>query len=497
MSPTMADMPSMFIQKSITKNKTIITGLLPLITSNPPPLFIFELFVFINLHPQDSSNDILMKKVTLMLILWMQATILLAQSPIQEAMSNYEYEKALTLIGQEASTLPLLYQKGDALRALGRYEEAQNVFLLICSQDSLNPRAYIKAAEGFKHSAQTAQALQYYQKAIALNPQNKYARIQYITLLLSMKHYQDALTESTQLLQADSSLHLLHLQAEALEHCSKESNLSIQAYQNIRRLYPKDYLSAAKLGNLFIGEQRYAEAIEVTEEFRKQDSTNLIVNRINAQAYALRKEYPTAIKRYHYLLQQKDSSFMTCFYAGISYYAMEEFYPAHDLLLHASKENANNVNLLYYLGRACAKTQWRKEGIEYLQKAIRLTVPEDSTVAQLYVGLTEYYKMAHQYQQQVNTILKHYRDYAPHKHKLLYDAAYVYYFPLRNDAKAKQCLEAYLKTRPQTETKEPAENQEVPTLTEENRYNAAERWLADIKKKEKKEAFFKGEVEAE
>ena len=186
MSPTMADMPSMFIQKSITKNKTVITGLLPLITSNPPPLFIFELFVFINLHPQDSSNDILMKKVTLMLILWMQATILLAQSPIQEAMSNYEYEKALTLIGQEASTLPLLYQKGDALRALGRYEEAQNVFLLICSQDSLNPRAYIKAAEGFKHSAQTAQALQYYQKAIALNPQNKYARIQYITLLLSM-----------------------------------------------------------------------------------------------------------------------------------------------------------------------------------------------------------------------------------------------------------------------------------------------------------------------
>ena len=45
--------------------------------------------------------------------------------PIQEAMANYDYETALSLIAQKKDyPLPLLLQKGKALRGLGLTTEA-------------------------------------------------------------------------------------------------------------------------------------------------------------------------------------------------------------------------------------------------------------------------------------------------------------------------------------------------------------------------------------
>ena len=38
---------------------------------------------------------------------------------LQEAMANYDYEKALVLIEQEQPTIALLYQKGKALKPFG------------------------------------------------------------------------------------------------------------------------------------------------------------------------------------------------------------------------------------------------------------------------------------------------------------------------------------------------------------------------------------------
>ena len=62
-------------------------------------------------------------------------------------MANYDYETALTLIDKETPTIPLLYQKGKALKSLGNNREALQVYEEVILQDSLNPRAYIEAAE--------------------------------------------------------------------------------------------------------------------------------------------------------------------------------------------------------------------------------------------------------------------------------------------------------------------------------------------------------------
>ena len=296
-----------------------------------------------------------MRKLFISLCFSACCSLLAAQTtnPIQEAMANYDYETALMLIDQETPTVPLLYQKGKALKGLGNNLEALSVFQEVVAQDSLNPRAYIEAAECCKSLAKYSEALDYYQNALHINPDNKYARIQYISLLMNMKRYRESLKESNLLAERDSSAYVLHLRAESMGQVYDNTEIMhvIDAYLDIQKRYPNDYLSAAKLGNIYVAGHQYEDAISITEKYRSIDSTNVLVNRINAQAYCLNKDYPKAIERYEQLLQEKDSSFQTCFYAGISYYALEDFYPAHDLLERALKDDNTNINVLYYLGR--------------------------------------------------------------------------------------------------------------------------------------------------
>lgn len=435
-----------------------------------------------------------MKRIILLAFLC-TTTLVMAQriNHVQEAIANYDYEAALTLIAKEKPTIPLLLQKGKAQRGLGMNTEALSTYQEIITNDTANTRAYIEAAECCRSLAKYQQALKYYEQALDLNPENKYVRIQYIGLLLSLQKFQDALGESSLMTEKDSSAIALHLQAQSFEGMG-ELLPATGCYYNIQEKYPDDYLAAAKLAALNIAGSYFNEAIEATEKYWQIDTTNIAVNRQNALAYCLNKDYPTAIQRYEYLVSQGDSSFHNCYYLGISYYAEEKYYEAHDFLEAARKHDPENVNLLYYLGRACAKTSWKKLGVEYLEKALDLTIPKDSNMVRLYIGMTDCYKMAQMPKEQIESIRERYRKYDKQNHKLLYDMAFIYFYSLKDKKNTERCLEAFLKTRPKEDKEEEAKLNERGELVlgTKNYYNAAANWLKDIQSKQKIEDFFLG-----
>lgn len=440
-----------------------------------------------------------MKKVLIYLLLSAFTPFLKAQQvqSIQEAMANYDYENALTLIAHEDSlTVPLLYQKGRALKGLGRNAEALDVFRLLTVQDSLNPRAYIEAGECYKTLGKFQSALQCYRRVLDLKPDHKYAHIQYIGQLLNLQKYQEALGESTSLAEQDSSATILHLKAQSMEGLYTDPNILIGAYMEINDRYPDDYLAASKLASLYIQNNYYDYAIETCEEYRKTDTTNVTINRLEAQAYCLNKEYAKALERYLPLLAQGDSSFYNCYYAGISHYALNQPYEAHDLLQAARKLAPEHVDLLYYLGKACSKTLWKEKGVEYLEDAISLAFPKDSVVARLYDGLADCCREAGETRKQIKALMQQYK-YAPQAHNLLYKAAFASYYHLKDMDETEKYLEAYLKTRPQDSKNKPQEMTEDGdiVINEDNRYNAAEAWLNDLRKRKKVENFFQGSQE--
>ena len=410
---------------------------------------------------------------------------------IQEAMNNYDYEKAIMLIDKEQPTTELLFQKGKALKSLGRNAEALHTFRQIIAGDSLNQRAFIEAAECCKQSAKYQDALKYYQKAIDIHPDNKYVRIQYISLLCNLQQYEEAFGESSVLAETDSSAVILHLQAQSLEGRTGFLDAALGCYHVIQDKYPDDYLAAAKLGQIYNAMQFYEYAIEATEKYREADTTNVVVNRQNAQAYCLSGDYPMAIKRYEYLVGQRDSSFHTYYYLGVSYYATEKFYEAHDMLEIARKYDPENVNLLYYLGRACAKTSWKKQGIEYLETAIDLSLPKDSAMTRLYKGLRDCCRLGREPAKAIQAAKDQYK-YDKTNHKLLYDIAIDYLF-MKDNKNATHYLEVFLKTRPK-DTKETAIEINKKGEVEVNMeyyYRSAMETLKKLKQKAKEEDFFK------
>lgn len=433
-----------------------------------------------------------MKQLILFLLLGTCNTLFAQHTKlIQEAMNNYDYEKAIMLIDKEQPTTELLFQKGKALKSLGRNAEALHTFRQIIAGDSLNQRAFIEAAECCKQSAKYQDALKYYQKAIDIHPDNKYVRIQYISLLCNLQQYEEAFGESSVLAETDSSAVILHLQAQSLEGRTGFPDAALGCYHVIQDKYPDDYLAAAKLGQIYNAMQFYEYAIEATEKYREADTTNVVVNRQNAQAYCLSGDYPMAIKRYEYLVGQRDSSFHTYYYLGVSYYATEKFYEAHDMLEIARKYDPENVNLLYYLGRACAKTSWKKQGIEYLETAIDLSLPKDSAMTRLYKGLRDCCRLGREPAKAIQAAKDQYK-YDKTNHKLLYDIAIDYLF-MKDNKNATHYLEAFLKTRPK-DTKETAIEINKKGEVEVNMeyyYRSAMETLKKLKQKAKEEDFFK------
>ena len=433
-----------------------------------------------------------MKQLILFLLLGTCNTLFAQHTKlIQEAMNNYDYEKAIMLIDKEQPTTELLFQKGKALKSLGRNAEALHTFRQIIAGDSLNQRAFIESAECCKQSAKYQDALKYYQKAIDIHPDNKYVRIQYISLLCNLQQYEEAFGESSVLAETDSSAVILHLQAQSLEGRTGFLDAALGCYHVIQDKYPDDYLAAAKLGQIYNAMQFYEYAIEATEKYREADTTNVVVNRQNAQAYCLSGDYPMAIKRYEYLVGQRDSSFHTYYYLGVSYYATEKFYEAHDMLEIARKYDPENVNLLYYLGRACAKTSWKKQGIEYLETAIDLSLPKDSAMTRLYKGLRDCCRLGREPAKAIQAAKDQYK-YDKTNHKLLYDIAIDYLF-MKDNKNATHYLEVFLKTRPK-DTKETAIEINKKGEVEVNMeyyYRSAMETLKKLKQKAKEEDFFK------
>lgn len=374
--------------------------------------------------------------------------------------------------------------------------EALKVFLQITEQDSLSSQAFIEVAECSRALARYKQALKYYQKALDLAPNNKYIRIQYINMLLNQRKYQEALGESSLLSEKDSSAIVLHLKGQSLEGMN-DFQSALGCYHLIQERYPDDYLSAAKLADIYIQGKDYNYAIDATEKYRKIDTTNIVVNQQNAQAYCLNREYPTAIQRYESIISQGDSSFHTCYYLGISYYAMGKYYEAHDLLEVARTLAPRDVNLLYYLGRACSKTSWKENGVKYLEEAIAYALPADSAISRLYVGLADCYKAAFMYNEQLKALQTRYQKYDIENHRILYEMAHIYNYCLKDEANTERYLQAFLETRPK-EKKDKSQftpNESEPYLDDDNFYNAAKNWLENIQERRRKEDFFKGKID--
>ena len=371
--------------------------------------------------------------ITLLLLIGLCPMWAKAQSieEIHRAMDAYDYEMPIAQIAPASGDTLFTPLRAKALRAMNRYSEALKEWNSLLQADSTNTKILIELAECYKLVGRTSEATPCYEKAVALHPENTYFRQQHIRALLATENYEQARNACHAWLDRDSlSATAFKLMGMAYEGMvSDNPDALTNAFMSYNASYRIDSLDAqtvAHIAAIFNNNEQFQDAVDVTEKYRLTDTLNIDVNRQNAKAYCLLKEYPTAINRYESLKEMGDNSFTTLYYLGISHYGDNWMYGAYDNFLLAHKKSPMDVNVLYYLGKSAARSSWKKEGVAYIKEAIEIVTPTDSLMAKLYDGLVECYRYSNKSDpyEKIEAMKKLY-SYNK-KYTLFYNIAYTY-----------------------------------------------------------------------
>ena len=336
------------------------------------------------------------KLITLLLVILPMLVNAQTEEEIRKALDAYDYETPILQIAPVAGDSVLTPLRAQALKAMNRHAEALKEWNSLLKEDSTNTKVLIELAECYRSTNRGDQASLCYEKAVTLQPENKYFRQQQIRTLLAMENYEAARDASHAWLERDtvSATGYKYLGMAYEGMALDDPNVLANAFFAYNAAYRRDSLdgqTVAHIASIFNNNNQFADAVNVTETYRLTDTLNVDVNRQNAKAYCMLKDYKRAVSRYDALKAMGDRSFTTLYYLGISHYGDNWPYGAQENLLEAHKKNPNDVNVLYYLAKSCARTSWKEEGVEYMEKALELASPQDSTLARLYDGLLECY----------------------------------------------------------------------------------------------------------
>ena len=421
--------------------------------------------------------------ITLLLLISLCPHRAKAQSieEIHRAMDAYDYEMPIAQIAPASGDTLFTPLRAKALRAMNRYPEALKEWNSLLQADSTNTKILIELAECYKLVGRTSEATPCYEKAVALHPENTYFRQQHIRALLATENYEQARNACHAWLDKDSlSATAFKLMGMAYEGMVDNPDALTNAFMSYNAAYRIDSLDAqtvAHIAAIFNNNEQFQDAVDVTEKYRLTDTLNIDVNRQNAKAYCFLKDYPSAIKRYEALKAMGDNSFTTLYYLGVSHYGDNWMYGAYDNLLLAHKKSPMDVNVLYYLGKAAARTSWKKDGLGYLKEAIEIAVPTDSLMARLYDGLVECYRYMNDPYEKIEAMKKLY-SYNK-RYTLFYHIAYTY-DRKRDYANAVHYYEKYMALVPK-DKQLALDDEGKPKPNVETLYQVAKRRVEKIK----------------
>lgn len=234
---------------------------------------------------------------------------------------------------------------GDSLVAIGKYNEAINIYKL-ASENSKN----YKIAKVFESKGNKNEALKYYQNYLKQDSTSISVNFDFGLLLLDISKYDKAQIVFNKLVQNQKSnpifLYYLGLTFD------KQNDL-INAFKNYKLASDIDstyHKSNYKLAFLYSQIKKEKEGIKICNRFIKQNSDDIDMLKLRAQLYYVLNDYANAITDYESLLKlNQDDEFI---YKDIAkaYFKQNNYKKAigiYDYLLELNPEDSN-----YYFERA-------------------------------------------------------------------------------------------------------------------------------------------------
>lgn len=215
------------------------------------------------------------------------------------------------------------------------------------------------------------------------------------------------------------------------------------ASQLLKR-YPMDGEIVAALALAYARDNQPQRGIVCAAMYTLKDSTNILVNRAEAESWLLNGDYTMAAKLYNRLLQQGDSTFSTLYSAGMCYTKTDSLERAYQCLKPALwLSGMKHYGAAYRLGVVCVDTQRYDEGLGYLSLAMQLMQPDTTAMKAITLSQGEGYYLTEHYEEAVAAWKEH-LTYNPTSIATYYNIANTYGLLLKDDEQAESYYRQFL-----------------------------------------------------
>jgi tetratricopeptide (TPR) repeat protein len=404
---------------------------------------------------------------------------------VKSLIQNYQYQSALEVINRilpsQDNQAELIYLKGLALKGSVKYTEAIKLFSNLLAIRPNHVTGMIELANCFKMIGDFKHALSYLLLADSLSP-NAFIKTERANILFSIDQYDKSAGIFKILLNKDSSnIFLLRSLGRCYDNLGMNDS-AIFFYQKTLRINPYDFHSAYRICNIYLRTKAYQSGIDITEKYRAFDSTDVRINRMNAYLYMLKKDYRSSISLFRHCLESKDTSEFVNKYLGISNYKLSIYDTAKIFLERAFLKDTTDAQICNFLGISCTQSFWKKLGIDYLKRAIKLTNPDPVYLAGIYTNLAEACNGFYKYEDALTAFLKAY-ELNPNDTLLLYRLGVQYDRWVINKELALKFYRQFLKTRPPSEDVATKNNSGLLVVSY---YSAVDARIKELEKEMKK-----------
>lgn len=335
--------------------------------------------------------------------------------------------------GEALDSLALLVQRGDSMM------QQYNTFEALKYHQQAYDQAQAQGITRFSMDADFSMSKPYV-------PADRVPR--QIRLKLADCQYKRAnYRETTELLKNMSEDSLTHDAFRQLANSYRQQgDTDSYMYWSARLLehYPMDGEVVAGLTLAYARSNQPQKGIVCALKYTLKDSTNILVNRAEAEAWLLNGDYTAAAEMYGRLLQQGDSAFSTLYSAGMCYSKIDSLEQAYQCLKTAFfASGMQHANCAWRLGVVSIDTKRFGEGLEYLHMAQELMKPDTVAMRAITLSQGEGYYLTEHYAEAVASWKEH-LAYNPSSIATYYNIASAYYYFLPDGEEAKRYYEQFL-----------------------------------------------------
>lgn len=380
----------------------------------------------------------------LLLFIFLRPSMAQNKDSIVALMQVYDYQGALQQISKispDSLDAETLYMKAVAFKALSKFPEAITCFDLLYKRDTTNIKVALELADCYKSTNNNRKPQELYEKALLLNPANKYLMQLLAGCYFTTEQYEEAKKLYLQACELDTSVFLLKQTGLCCEKMQQDEE-AIFFYKRAMVWNPDDYQPAFRLANLYKNLREYDNGIAIADSFLKRVPDNRDVMRLCGYLHYLNKNFPKAISRFEQSLALSDSSVFVHKYLGFSYFKQNEFPKAIANLEKVFAVDSSDTELCYALGLAHDVPK----NIRYFKTVINQVTPAIPTLSTVYQDLALALTKNWKYDQALAALMKA-RELTPGDPAVLYKIGVHYDNWMDDKAMAVKYYRDFLETK--------------------------------------------------